>query len=582
MRPIRRSSCPAARSSRAGLEFAAARVPSARFSQMDARHIPYPRGVRRDRRLRRPRAHRRGRARSWPKSRRPCARAAGSWRRSPSIPRSGASRTSTPTTSGATPRRGLRRKVEAAGFEVVRMTSFVSLLLPMLVAARLRTRGRTTDVGFDAIDELRQPHAVNVGSGGRDDRGALPHPSRACRSPPGFAAARGAQTARCRHGGPPVIPFNKPFMTGRELAYIAQAHANGHLAGNGQFSKRCCAWLEQRIGSQKALLTHSCTAALEMAAILSGVGPGDEVIMPSFTFVSTANAFVLRGAIAGLRRHPAGHAQHRRDPDRGGDHAADEGDRAGPLRRRRLRDGRDHGHRAPARPRWSSRTRRRASWPTTRDRPLGGIGHLAALSFHETKNIISGEGGALLVNDPRFVERAEIVREKGTNRSQFFRGQVDKYTWVDLGSSYLPGEIIAAFLWAQMEEADDDHEPAAGDLGGVPRRPSQTLERAGHLRRPIVPADRVAQRAHVLPAAARPRARGRRSSTGSRPRDPVGVPLRPAALVAVRADRPAASHGDMSVTDDASERLVRLPLWLGLEDQLPGVIDEVIEAARPV
>ena len=181
--------------------------------------------------------------------------------------------------------------------------------------------------------------------------------------------------------GSPVIPFNKPYVTGNELTYIAQAHANGHLAGNGQFSKACCAWLEERIGSQKALLTHSCTAALEMAAILSDVAPGDEVIMPSYTFVSTANAFVLRGRDAGVRRHPAGHAQPRRDADRGGDHAANPGDRRGPLRRRR-----------------------RATWTRImeiarrhdllviedaaqgliadyRGRPLGSIGHMAALQL---------------------------------------------------------------------------------------------------------------------------------------------------------------------------------------------------------
>ncbi len=330
-----------------------------------------------------------------------------------------------------------------------------------------------------------------------------------------------------------MIPFNKPFMTGRELAYIAQAHANGHLAGNGAFSKRCSAWLEDRIGSQKALLTHSCTAALEMAAILSGVGPGDEVIMPSFTFVSTANAFVLRGAIpvfvdiepdtlnidatkieAAITPRtkaivPVHYAGVGCDMDAIMDIAA----------RHDLVVIEDAAQGLLA---------------DYRGRPLGGIGHMAALSFHETKNIISGEGGALLVNDPRFVERAEIVWEKGTNRSQFFRGQVDKYTWVDLGSSYLPGEIIAAFLWAQMEESssitsrrmaiwDTYHEAFA------------ELERAGHVRRPIVPPDR-SHNAHMyyllLPDLARRTAFIDRLKAND---DPVGVPLHPAALVAVRA-----------------------------------------------
>ena len=242
-------------------------------------------------------------------------------------------------------------------------------------------------------------------------------------------------------------------MTGRELAYIAQAHANGHLAGNGAFSKRCSAWLEERIGSQKALLTHSCTAALEMAAILSGVGAGDEVIMPSFTFVSTANAFVLRGATpvfvdirpdtlnidetmieaAITPRTKAIVPVHYAGVGCDMDAIMAIADRHGLLVIEDAAQG---------------------LMADYRGRPLGSIGHLAALSFHETKNIISGEGGALLINDARFADRAEIIWEKGTNRSQFFRGQVDKYTWVDLGSSYLPGEIVAAFLWAQMEEAD--------------------------------------------------------------------------------------------------------------------------------
>jgi len=261
----------------------------------------------------------------------------------------------------------------------------------------------------------------------------------------------------CRSGllviAPVHIPFNKPYMTGKELWYISQAHAVGHLAGDGQFTRKCNAWLEQRIGAKKALLTHSCTAALEMAAILAGVGPGDEVILPSYTFVSTANAFVLRGATpvfvdvradtlnidetkveaAITSRTKAIAVVHYAG-------VACEMDAIMAIA---------HRHRLIV-----VEDAAQGIMSTYKGRPLGSIGHLAALSFHETKNIISGEGDALLVNDERFIERAEMVREKGTNRSQFFRGQVDKYTWVDIGSSYLPGEIVAAFLWAQMEEAD--------------------------------------------------------------------------------------------------------------------------------
>jgi dTDP-4-amino-4,6-dideoxygalactose transaminase len=287
-----------------------------------------------------------------------------------------------------------------------------------------------------------------------------------------------------------MIPFNRPFLTGRELTYIAQAHANGHLAGNGPFSKRCAGWLEDRVGSQRALLTHSCTAALEMAAILSGVGPGDEVIMPSFTFVSTANAFVLRGAIPvfvdirpdtlNLDETLLEAAITPRTRAIVPVHYAGVG-----CEMTVINDIAEHHGLLVI------EDAAQGLLASHEGRPLGAIGHMAALSFHETKNIISGEGGALLLNDPRFIERAEIIWEKGTNRSQFFRGAVDKYTWVDLGSSYLPGEITAAFLWAQMEMADAItarrvaiwsryHEAFAG------------LEAEGLVRRPVTPPGAVA------------------------------------------------------------------------------------------
>ena len=373
-----------------------------------------------------------------------------------------------------------------------------------------------------------------------------------------------------------MIPFNKPYMTGRELSYIAQAHANGHLAGNGEFSQRCCAWLEQRVGSQKALLTHSCTAALEMAAILSGIGVGDEVIMPSFTFVSTANAFALRGAtpvFVDIRPDtlnidetkieaaitprtraivPVHYAGVGCDMDAIMDIA----------RRHDLLVIEDAAQSLLA---------------SYRGRPLGSIGHMAALSFHETKNIISGEGGALLINDPRFVDRAEIVWEKGTNRSQFFRGQVDKYTWVDLGSSYLPGEIIAAFLWAQMEEAEaitarrleiwtNYHESFAD------------LERTGDVRRPMIPGE-CTNNAHMyhllLPDLERRTSFIERLKANGIQSVFHYVPLHASPF----GRSIGRSVGDLSNTDAASDRLVRLPLWLGLEEHLDQVIAEVIAAA---
>jgi dTDP-4-amino-4,6-dideoxygalactose transaminase len=249
------------------------------------------------------------------------------------------------------------------------------------------------------------------------------------------------------------IPFNRPYLTGRELSYIAEAHMNGQLAGDGEFTKRCQKWLEDLGDTRKALLTHSCTAALEMAAILCEISPGDEVIMPSYTFVSTANAFVLRGATpvfvdiridtlnidetkieaAITPRTKAIVAVHYAGVSCEMDAIMDI------AKRNKL---------------YVIEDAAQACLSTYKGRQLGTIADLGCFSFHETKNIISGEGGALLVNRPDLVERAEIIREKGTNRSKFIRGEVDKYTWSDIGSSFLPGEIVAAFLWAQMEEAD--------------------------------------------------------------------------------------------------------------------------------
>jgi dTDP-4-amino-4,6-dideoxygalactose transaminase len=372
-----------------------------------------------------------------------------------------------------------------------------------------------------------------------------------------------------------VIPFNKPFLTGNELAYIAEAHANGHLAGNGAFSKRCSAWLEERIGSQKALLTHSCTAALEMAAILSGVGPGDEVIMPSFTFVSTANAFVLRGAtpvFVDIRPDtlnidetlieaaitprtraivPVHYAGVGCDMDAIMAIAA----------RHDLLVIEDAAQGLLA---------------DYRGRPLGGIGHLAALSFHETKNIISGEGGALLVNDARFAERAEIIWEKGTNRAQFFRGQVDKYTWVDVGSSYLPGEITAAFLWAQMEQADAITERRLA-IWSRYHEAFAPLETAGLVRRPVVPAD-CTHNGHMyhllLPDLdARTHFIDRLKGKGINPVFHY-VPLHASPLGRMV----GRAVGELPETLSAGDRLVRLPFWLGLEEHLDGLIDEVVAA----
>jgi len=360
------------------------------------------------------------------------------------------------------------------------------------------------------------------------------------------------------------IPFNRPYMTGRELAYIAQAHANGHLSGDGPFTKRCNAWLEQTTGAMRALLTHSCTAALEMAALLLDLEPGDEVIMPSFTFVSTANAFVLRGAVPvfvdiradtlNIDENLIEAAITPRTRAICVVHYAGVGCEMDAIEAIAARHGLTIVEDAA-----------QGILATYRGRPLGAIGALGALSFHETKNLISGEGGALLVNDARFAERAEIIREKGTNRSQFFRGQVDKYTWVDVGSSYLPSEILAAFLAAQIEEADTINARRLA-LWNRYHEAFAPLEAAGRLRRPIVPAH-CTHNAHMyylllddLDA--------RTQFIASLKANDIHPVFHYVPLHSAPAGRKyGRASGDLAITDRTGERLVRLPLWLPDLDQ---------------
>jgi len=256
-----------------------------------------------------------------------------------------------------------------------------------------------------------------------------------------------------------MIPFNKPYLTGKETDYIIDAVATGKISGNGKYTKKCQNWFQENYGFKKCLLTTSCTDALEMAAILIDIQPGDEVIMPSYTFVSTANAFVLRGAklvfVDSHKDHPG----------------IDEASIEALITSRTkaivpvhyagvacdmdvIMDLANHYNLYVV----EDAAQAIDSFYTGKDgvkRALGSIGHLAAFSFHETKNIISGEGGMLAINVDRFLERAEIIWEKGTNRSAFFRGEVNKYGWVDVGSSFLPSDIIAAFLWAQLENLRD-------------------------------------------------------------------------------------------------------------------------------
>ena len=254
------------------------------------------------------------------------------------------------------------------------------------------------------------------------------------------------------------IPFNKPFMTGKETEYIRQAAESGKISGNGVFTKRCQKFFEERYGFRKCLLTTSCTDALEMAAILTGVGLGDEVIVPSYTFVSSALAFVRAGAKIVFADSRAD--QPNIDPDQIESLITPRTKVIVPVHYAGVACDMDaimdiaNRHNLLV---VEDAAQAIDSFYTGKDgirRPLGSIGHLATFSFHETKNIISGEGGLLVVNDERFVRRAEIIWEKGTNRTEFFRGEVNKYGWVDTGSSFLPSEIVAAFLWAQLENLD--------------------------------------------------------------------------------------------------------------------------------
>jgi len=262
-----------------------------------------------------------------------------------------------------------------------------------------------------------------------------------------------------------MIPFNKPYLTGKEAHYMYEAVFTGKLSGNGMFTQRCQAYFEKRFGFKKCLLTTSCTDALEMAAILCDIQPGDEVIIPSYTFVSTALAFVREGAkivFADCRsEHPNIDADLIESlitprtkvivPVHYAGMACDMDQIMTLAARYNLLVVEDA---AQAIDSYYNPLPNKEETGTVR-RPLGSIGHMAAFSFHETKNIISGEGGMLAINDDRFLNRAEIIWEKGTNRAEFFRGEVNKYGWVDIGSSFLPSEVIAAFLWAQIEHLDE-------------------------------------------------------------------------------------------------------------------------------
>jgi dTDP-4-amino-4,6-dideoxygalactose transaminase len=389
-------------------------------------------------------------------------------------------------------------------------------------------------------------------------------------------SADASRTVKDVDAGPGLLNFNRPHVTGREFEYLEQAVANLHLSGNGPYSDRCSEWLGRHTGSARALLTPSCTAALEMAVILAGVEPGDEVVMPSFTFVSTANAVVLRGGVpvfADVREDTLN-----LDPEAAADaitdrtralmpvHYAGVGCDMEPI----LAMAGDAGARV-------IEDAAQGICSTRDGRPLGGIGDLGALSFHETKNVSCGEGGALLVNDESLVERAEILQEKGTNRSAFYRGQTDKYTWVDVGSSYLMSEVNAAYLFAQLEDADAITR-ARMEIWEAYHARFAELEERGAVRRPIVPAG-CEHNAHMYYLLARDEAE----------RDAVIAHLAARSIQAVfhyvplhsspAGQRYGRAAGSLARTESAAGRLLRLPLWVGMtEDDVDRVATEV-EAA---
>jgi len=370
------------------------------------------------------------------------------------------------------------------------------------------------------------------------------------------------------------IPFNKPFTIADELANIASAVRQGHIAGDGPYTHRCHEWLERNLTARKALLTHSCTAALEMSAILCDLAPGDEVILPSFTFVSTANAFVLRGAVPVF-------VDIRRDTlnidERLIENAITPRTRAiVPVHYAGVACEMDvimqiaerHGLVV-------AEDAAQAILAEYKGRKLGAIGHLGCLSFHETKNVISGEGGALLVNDERFVERAEIVREKGTNRSKFFRGEVDKYTWVDIGSSYLPSELIGAFLWAQLEHAVEIIAKRRA-LCAQYRAGLAELEESGHVALPQPAPDGINPNGHMFYVLTRDLVERTALIEHLRARGIYAVfhyvPLHSSPA----GRRFGRASGELAVTDEVSSRLVRLPLYYELtESDVEQVVDAV-------
>ena len=373
------------------------------------------------------------------------------------------------------------------------------------------------------------------------------------------------------------IPFNRPYVSGKELEYVSQAISRGEIAADGRFSKGCARIIQERFGIHRALMMPSCTAGLEMAALLCDVQPGDEVIMPSYTFVSTANAFVRSGArpvfidirpdTLNLDESKVEAAITPRTKAIVPVHYAGVGCEMDVLldigKRHRVLVVEDAAQGVHA---------------YYKDRALGSIGDLSAYSFHDTKNYVCGEGGALTINNPALIERAEIIRDKGTNRQKFFRGEIDKYTWVDIGSSFLPAELACAFLQAQLEQLDPILERRRAIHEGYAQR-LQPLEQAGLLRGPRVP-EHCRQNYHMYYILLR----------DEQSREGLASYLRERAIQAVSHYVPlhlspmgrrwGYVDGSLPITEDLSARLLRLPLFYALtpaeQDEICGHIADFL------
>lgn len=371
---------------------------------------------------------------------------------------------------------------------------------------------------------------------------------------------------------PSIVPFNKPSLTGDELKYLNEAINRGQLSGDGYFTKSCSEQLVAMTGAKTALLTHSCTAALEMAAILCDLQPGDEVIMPSFTFVSTANAVALRGAVpVFVDIQPK---TLNIDPDLVANAVSEKTKAIFAVHYAGFPADMDAlANISSSHDLILVEDAAQALGSTYKDRPAGSLGDMAAFSFHETKNLISGEGGALTIMNPDLIDRAEIIREKGTNRSLFLRGQVDKYTWVDIGSSFLPGELVAAFLFGQLEQADMIKSRRVA-LFERYFAAFSGLESTGRVQLPHVP-EHTTGNGHMFYLLMRD-VEDRHAFIGHMRAAGIMTPFHYVPLHSSPAGmKYARQHGNgLPVTDDVSARLVRLPMFFELGDDIELVIEQ--------